>query len=113
MTDLVDLNHLNLYVGDDTDLRDEILAIYQEQLSMWLGKFTPQMSDDEWYQANHTLKGASRGVGVWSIGDVCELAEAIKGQKAESQRAALIAELLPLGERVLGELDVLLKADAA
>lgn len=113
MSDLLDLKHLNLYVGDDIGLRDEILSIYREQLSMWLGRFSPDMTDDEWYQANHTLKGASRGVGVWSIGDICELAEGLKGPGVKDQRGALIAELMPLGARVLSELEALLKVDAA
>jgi len=113
MSALLDLNHLMLYVGEDTDLRDEILSIYKEQLSLWLTRLSAQMSDEDWYQANHTLKGASRGVGAWAIGDVCEQAEALKGSETLADRETVLETLRPLCARVLEEVEKILTPAAA
>ncbi|MEL6791229.1 MAG: Hpt domain-containing protein [Pseudomonadota bacterium] len=104
MSDLIDLNHLQLYVGDDVSLRDEILSIFEDQLALWMGRLSPDMDDDTWYQAAHTLKGAARGVGVWAIGDLCEKAEALMGPDAEPARADLLGQLGPLADRVTAAL---------
>ncbi len=96
MTDLFDEKHLALYVGDDISLRNEILIIYEQQLETWSEKLNIHMDDKDWYLAAHTLKGASRGVGVWCIGDLCEVAEALCGdfEGKLDQRADFIEKLL-------------------
>ncbi|MEQ8178238.1 MAG: Hpt domain-containing protein [Amphiplicatus sp.] len=95
MADIIDFNHLELYVGGDAALRDEILTIFTEQAEMWIGRLNADLEDEEWYNAAHALKGASRGVGAWSVGDLCEAAEKLVGQGAQkaSSRRALMSEL--------------------
>ncbi|MEO1150930.1 MAG: Hpt domain-containing protein [Pseudomonadota bacterium] len=113
MTDLIDLNHLHLYVGDDEGLRDEILSIFAEQLSLWMDRFSPNMDGEAWYQATHTLKGASRGVGVWAIGDLCEEAEGLTGPEHEAARTQMLERLRPLADQVMAALKDLRKGAAA
>ena len=115
MSALIDTKHLGLYVGDDVALRNEILNIYEDQLRHWMMCLNPSMADDDWYHANHTLKGASRGVGVWSIGDLCEGAETLTGKYSEKteQRSELIAKLQALVPQVLTEVAVLCEDKAA
>jgi len=76
MTRPIDTEHLEKYVSNDDALRDEILTIFQEQIKMLRERIDINSDDDDWYNTMHALKGASRGVGAWAIGDICEQAEA-------------------------------------
>ncbi len=115
MTDIIDRDHLKLYVGDDMTLRNEILFIYEDQLEHWLTCFAPTMSDDDWYHASHTLKGGSRGVGVWPIGDLCEKGEGLVGKLEDkiSQRQLMLDELRTLVASVLNEISQITTDEAA
>ena len=119
MTDAIDMKHLSLYVGEDEMLRNEILSIYRDQLEKWVTVLdeadAATMPDNEWHHAVHALKGASRGVGVWAIGDLAETAEGFVGgviDKAD-RRAALVNSLKVLTEDVLQQIGTLLDAKAA
>ncbi|WOI54764.1 Hpt domain-containing protein [Parvularcula sp. LCG005] len=83
-TSLIDLDHLDRYVAGDRSLRDEILSIFEEQAEMWTRMLDPRAEDSAWKDAAHALKGASRGVGAWQIGDICEHAETLVGSTADS-----------------------------
>ena len=92
---LIDLEHLNIYIAGDDALRDEILTIYEEQAEKWSAYFDPKQSDEDWRDAAHALKGASRGIGAWEVGDLCEEAETLIGDKPGKieGRAALLVEI--------------------
>ncbi|ADM10291.1 hypothetical protein PB2503_11219 [Parvularcula bermudensis HTCC2503] len=79
---LIDVHHLNQYVAGDRALRDEILAIYEQQVETWAEVLNPMANDTAWRDAAHALKGASRGVGAWEIGQICEEAEGMIGPEA-------------------------------
>ncbi|MEM6649574.1 MAG: Hpt domain-containing protein [Pseudomonadota bacterium] len=89
---LIDLDHLEKYVAGDRNLRDEILSIFEEQAEMWARVLDPKSEDTAWKDAAHALKGASRGVGAWEVGDICERAEKLVGEKGEEEdrKAALL-----------------------
>ncbi len=92
---LIDLDHLDMYICGDPALRDEILTIFEEQAERWSELFDPGQTDEGWRNAAHALKGASRGIGAWEVGDLCEEAESLIGEqqgKAE-KRAALLVSL--------------------
>ena len=77
----------------DLGLRDEILSIFDEQVVMLVAQFDEAQTDEHWSNTAHTLKGASRGVGAWELGDLCEKAEKIIGSdsdKAEQREVILI-----------------------
>lgn len=93
MTAPIDLAHLEQYVFGDRALLDEILTIFIEQASMWIARMNPALDDEAWHSAAHTLKGASRGVGAWALGDLAEKAESLVGARRETQRAATLAAL--------------------
>lgn len=111
----LDIDHLRRYVGDDLGLQTEILDIYDEQLNHWLGVVKSELDDEAWYQVMHTLKGASRGVGAWAIGDLCQKGEGFSGDQQECERARtdLIQELQVLASAVLDEIKDLRTAAAA
>ena len=114
-TTILDMDHLALYVGEDQQLRNEVLVIYREQLGKWLEEMHVDMEDEPWRHASHSLKGASRGVGAWSIGDVCYKAESAVGDSANTKtlRADLLNTLKGLASHVFEEIDALTKEIAA
>ncbi len=91
---MIDLEHLEKYVSGDFALRDEILSIFSEQAALLSNQFSVSLSDDDWRNVAHALKGASRGVGSWALGDLCEEAETMIGNiggKNERRSAILIS----------------------
>ncbi|MEZ5895900.1 MAG: Hpt domain-containing protein [Parvularculaceae bacterium] len=99
MTAPIDYTHLDKYVCGDRALLDEILSIFQEQVAAWLQKMTPDLDDDAWRHAAHALKGASRGVGAFAVGDIAEEAEAMVG--GQGDRPALLARLAVASEAAI------------
>lgn len=79
MSAAIDLDHLELYVCGDAALRDEILTIFTEQAELWSARLDAHLDDDDWRNAAHALKGAARGVGAWTVGELCETAERLTG----------------------------------
>lgn len=92
---LIDLDHLDRYVAGDRFLRDEILGIFEEQADMWTRMLDPNAEDAAWKDAAHALKGASRGVGAWEVGDLCAEAETLIGEERRDvvRRSVLLEEL--------------------
>lgn len=81
--------HLDQYICGDSALLDEILTIFIEQAEGWARKFDASMSDAAWHDAAHALKGASRGVGAWALGDLAEAAERLTGSSEDMVAARL------------------------
>jgi HPt (histidine-containing phosphotransfer) domain-containing protein len=111
---MIDLEHLEKYVSGDVALRNEILSIFSEQARLLSGQFSDANSDEAWRNTAHALKGASRGVGAWVLGDLCEEAEQMIGAiagKAEKRAAILVSIRQKVGD-ALTEADRL-RAQAA
>ena len=102
MTNPIDIKHLEQYVFGDRALLDEILTIFIEQAAMWVDRMDPAAPDADWHHAAHTLKGASRGVGAWALGDLAERAEHLVGPDQEASRRDLRLELKAAGELAIG-----------
>lgn len=75
MTEPIELRHLEQYVFGDQALLDEILSIFVDQVTLLVERLHGTEDDAEWRSAAHKLKGASRGVGAWALGDLAEAAE--------------------------------------
>lgn len=90
----IDVDHLERYVAGDRVLRDEILEIYEQQAESWIRILDPRADDAAWRDAAHALKGASRGVGAWRIGDICEQAEQMVGEDGTEESRRQIVERL-------------------
>ncbi len=91
----IDLNHLNQYVCGDAALLDEILTIFEGQAELWIEKLNPSLEDEAWRNACHALKGASRGIGAWAVGDLCEKGEKLFAGAPEkvAKRSELLKDL--------------------
>ena len=70
----VDFAYLEGFAAGDSGVVDEVLALFREQAAMWTPMLDPAHAG--WRDAVHTVKGAARGVGAFSLGDVCERCEA-------------------------------------
>lgn len=97
----VDIQHLEKYVFGDRALLDEILTIYIDQALMLLGRFDASSDDELWRSTAHTLKGASRGVGAWTVGDLAEKAETLVGADRRAERQSLIDQLRGAGHAAI------------
>lgn len=100
MADAIDISHLEKYVFGDRALLDEILTIFVDQAEMLIGRFSPEVLAEDWRLNAHTLKGAARGVGAWSLGDLAEEAEGIAGAPPEA-KAAMIEKIRATGRMAI------------
>jgi hypothetical protein len=92
MTDqAIDIAHLDRYVAGDNALRDEVLTIFEGQVARCLRLLDPDGPNEDWRAIAHALKGASRGIGAWGVGDVCEKAEKMTGTPHDVREARLAA----------------------
>jgi HPt (histidine-containing phosphotransfer) domain-containing protein len=73
LTGAVDFGYLEGFAAGDAQVVDEVLALFREQASMWSVMLDPQ--SEGWRDAVHTIKGASRGIGAFALGDVCQMCE--------------------------------------
>lgn len=88
----IDLSHLNHSVFNDAGLRAEVLVLFADQAAKILAQFDPAMDDEAWRHLAHTLKGSSRGIGAFALGDALADAEALCGaipDKVRLRAAAL------------------------
>lgn len=102
---VIDFDHLEKYVAGDRELRAEILDIFSVQVRQLLEQLDVFQTDEAWKNAAHTMKGASRGVGAWSLGSLCEEAEDLVGEapgKREA-RATLLVSLRVLASDAIHE----------
>ena len=93
MTGAIDISHLEKYVFGDRALLDEILTIFVDQTAMLVSKLSAAISLDDWRLTAHTLKGAARGVGAWTLGDLAEEAEKLGGA-APAEKAEIIDKIV-------------------
>ena len=91
LTGAVDFGFLEDFAAGDTEVIDEVLALFREQAAMWSTMLDP--ASEGWLDAVHTIKGAARGVGAFALGDACEVAETQGSGRLESVRVALQAAL--------------------
>lgn len=102
----IDFAHLDRYVAGDSALRDEVLAIFESQVARCLRLLDPDAPHEEWRSIAHALKGASRGIGAWKIGDLCAEAEGMKDglDNVRSRRIEAKAEIEQSAQSALEEI---------
>lgn len=87
LTGAVDFTFLEQYAAGDSNMVDEVLAIFREQADLWRAMLDE--SSPGWRDALHTLKGAARGIGAAALGDACEHAEEAGGGALPAVHTAL------------------------
>jgi HPt (histidine-containing phosphotransfer) domain-containing protein len=89
LTGAINFVHLDAYTAGDAALTEEVLALFEEQASLWMRLLTPEAPADSWRDAAHTLKGGALGIGADALARACSEAEQ-NALTATATRAALL-----------------------
>lgn len=89
----VDLEHLARYTLGERALEKEILELFCTQSVLYLEQLRAAMSDRDWRDAAHSLKGSARAIGAWRAAKAAERAEALQGDVLTQFRTAQIDEI--------------------
>ncbi len=71
----IDLVHLSRSTMGDRDLELEVLKMFLAQMPSYLQMIKSAKTDDEIYNAAHTIKGAAGNVGAFALADLARNAE--------------------------------------
>ena len=92
----IDLEHLLNMTGGDVNLADEVLDIFRNQAETWGRLLNPELSQTEWADAAHALKGAALSIGAKEYADACAGVETLGRSDADVSRieaAAVLSDL--------------------
>jgi HPt (histidine-containing phosphotransfer) domain-containing protein len=87
MSPVFDRAHFDRMTGGDKTLQAEVKALFLAQLD----GLTAKLGEDDWRVAAHTLKGSARGIGLFALAEICEVAEASGAVDARTQIEAALA----------------------
>jgi HPt (histidine-containing phosphotransfer) domain-containing protein len=108
----IDLHHLDRYTGGEKQLNADVLRLFDEQMARLLAEMnTLLVSRDHkrWGEVAHSIKGAARGVGAFSMGDLAASAEPV--DPADLPKAkALIGKLEQEARKVSAFIEAYLAA---
>jgi HPt (histidine-containing phosphotransfer) domain-containing protein len=95
----IDLVHLARQTAGDRLLEQELLALFADQCVKHLGTICGEVPPDHKRDAAHTLKGAAKAIGAWTVADMAGVLEDAFGAEtapvaAPEQVAALEAATL-------------------
>lgn len=71
----IDMDHLDQQSLGDPGLRDEVLRLYAQMSSVYLGRIEDSTSVPSLLEHLHTLKSAAAGIGAWVVRDLTKRAE--------------------------------------
>ena len=75
----VDLVHLSRYTLGDRALEREVLELFCTQSVIYLERLNQALTDREWKDAAHSLKGSAQAIGAWRAAEAARQAEALAG----------------------------------
>ncbi|HEX4118136.1 MAG TPA: Hpt domain-containing protein [Rhizomicrobium sp.] len=85
----IDLEHLARYTGGEKALNSEVLRLFDDQITVMVGELHTLLASRDakrWREVAHTIKGAARGVGAFSMGDLAASAEPISPTDASAAK---------------------------
>ncbi|MEO8113017.1 MAG: Hpt domain-containing protein [Phenylobacterium sp.] len=85
----VDFDYLEGFAARDMRVVHDVLALFRRQAEIWSKALGEE--PDDWRDMVHTIKGAARGVGANTLGDVCAHCEWKGAQELALVRDALDA----------------------
>ena len=88
----IDLEHLAKYTGGEKALNDEILRLFDGQISTMVTELNGLVAGQDakrWREIAHTIKGAARGVGAFEMGEAAAKAEPVNPADSAQAQAAL------------------------
>ncbi len=100
----IDFDHLSHYTAGDATVARDVLAIFRDQAGAWVDRLDPALTDKEWHDMAHALKGSARGIGAFEFARIAEAAEHLTGEGSQASRAPLLVHLRSELERVQAEI---------
>ena len=76
----IDLEHLARYTGGERGLNSEVLRLFDGQITKMVAELHTLLASRDskrWREVAHSIKGAARGVGAFSMGDLAASAEPV------------------------------------
>lgn len=108
----IDLEHLARYTGGERALNEEVLRLFDGQIRQMVSELHGVLAGRDtrrWREVAHSIKGAARGVGAFSMGDLAASAEPIDLADASAAKD-VIAKLEREAEIVRAFIDTYLAA---
>ena len=94
-TAVIDLDHLARYTGGDKAINAEVMRLFDAQATELVARLQSILDARDaksWKEVTHTLKGAARGIGAFSMGEAAACCEPIDLENRAGAISA-IAEL--------------------
>jgi HPt (histidine-containing phosphotransfer) domain-containing protein len=100
------MDHLDQQSLGDPGLRDEVLRLYAQMSSVYLGRIEESTSIPLLLEHLHTLKSAAAGIGAWGVRDLARRAEdALRlGEPVNPEHIQEIAAAVADCQRFIAEL---------
>jgi HPt (histidine-containing phosphotransfer) domain-containing protein len=105
----IDLVHLAKQCLGDANLEREVLRLFETTIRTYAGRLARATSIDEQVAVLHSIKGASAGVGAFTVADLAKAGEAVvrEGRPLEGEQIAdlnvAIEEASAFIARVVGQ----------
>lgn len=77
---VIDLQHLSRYTGGERELNAEVLRLFDDQITRMVAELNGLLVSRDgkrWREVAHSIKGAARGVGAFSMGELAAKAEPV------------------------------------
>ena len=103
---LIDRTHLLRQVMGDLDLQRELLTLFRGQMIEKKAELLARNADLGLLA--HTIKGSAKGIGAWQL---AEVAFALEGQVAETEKADLVDRLVMMMDETLKDVELLMRQD--
>src|ERR1700744_954811 len=88
----IDLEHLARYTGGERGINSEILRLFDDQVTGMVAELNALLASRDnkrWREITHTIKGAARGVGAFSMGEAAAKAEPVDPANGSEAQAAI------------------------
>ncbi len=88
----IDLEHLAKYTGGEKGLNEEILQLFDGQVTSMVAELNALLASRDakrWREIAHTIKGAARGVGAFEMGEAAAKAEPVDPADGAHAKAAI------------------------
>jgi HPt (histidine-containing phosphotransfer) domain-containing protein len=72
---MFDQRHFSEMTGGDLALQREVVGLFRGQVEDWRAALSPEHDPSVWQETAHKLKGSARAIGLWELGEACDVAE--------------------------------------
>ncbi len=89
----IDLVHLSRQTFGNKDLENEVLGLFYKHSQQCLTRLREATTPKQWAEAMHSIKGSSRGIGAWEIGELAEKYECTHPTETETEKEKAVRKI--------------------